>query len=177
MDLPTNEDGIEDIKQLCKNHLVVWAAGNDGYHLHSSLERALEEDENVRKHLFVVSNVKSDGKSLNSSSNYFGLHEQKENPLVQAVGIAAPGTDIVSTIAEKEVKQFGIMSGTSQAAPLVSGLLARLISDYPNASITEIADRVRKGANQQVPFNDPEKFGQGMIDVQNTYRLAKAYFK
>jgi subtilisin family serine protease len=85
---------------------------------------------------------------------------------------------VVSTIPQNDKpKQFGTMTGTSQATPLVSGLLARLMSDYPEATITEIADLVRKGANRKGPLNDPEKFGVGMIDVQNTYKLAAEHFK
>jgi len=171
-------DAIELLKLLCENHLVVWAAGNDSdcVSFTYQLEQMLETDENIRKHFFLVSNVDSDGKKLHITSNRFRLNMEKRNSFVQAVGIAAPGTAIVSTIAEKGPKQFDEMTGTSQATPLVSGLLARLMSDYPEASLTQIANLVRQGTNREGPFSNPEEFGQGMIDVQNTYKLANKFF-
>ena len=173
-----NEQSVKILRDLCKSHLVVVAAGNNGGYAPTYIEHALELDENVRKHLFVVSNVNSDGKSLNTSSCKFSHHRHiSKEPLLQQAGIAAPGTNAVSTIPQTGIKQFGTMTGTSQAVPPVSGLLARLMSDCPKASITEIANLVREGANNEGPLNNPELFGRGMIDIKRTYELAGEKFR
>ncbi len=172
---------IPFLNKLCEAHIVVIAAMNKGQVVHHTIRKALEDHEAVRKHLFIVSNVMPDGKSLNPKSNFFGEWVRDENVrshnrILSKAGIAAPGTEIISTIPQNGPKSFGVKTGTSMAAPLVSGLLARLMSDFPEATITEIAQLVREGANREGCLGDEWKFGMGLIDVDRTYELAHEKF-
>lgn len=73
--------------------------------------------------------------------------------------VAAPGVDIMSTFASDKVP-FGVCSGTSQAAPHVSGLAAILFELDPTKTPAEIADIIRSSA---VPPTDGN--GAPMIDA------------
>ena len=71
-----------------------------------------------------VANLLFDG-SLSKDSNYGAA----------SVDIAAPGTYILSTIPGNA---YGFMSGTSMAAPMVTGVAAMLYSYRPEISLTEV---------------------------------------
>jgi tetratricopeptide (TPR) repeat protein len=171
---------VNILKKLCQNHIVVWAAGNHGCVLPKELKDAIAEDEYLQKYLFIVSNVTADlstnemASVLSESSCYFS-EQGVPDALTESVGICAPGTRMFSTIPEYTIKRFGMVSGTSFAAPVVTGAIAKLMSDFPDLSITEIADLVRAGANKQGVFADRGKYGEGFLDLQKTYRLAKMY--
>lgn len=71
-----------------------------------------------------VANLLFDG-SLSKDSNYGAA----------SVDIAAPGSYILSTIPGNA---YGFMSGTSMAAPMVTGVAAMLYSYRPEISLTEV---------------------------------------
>jgi subtilisin family serine protease len=60
---------------------------------------------------------------------------------VYAVDLAAPGVDIFSAIADSD-SSYGFYSGTSMAAPHVSGVAALIKSYYPGISISESRTRI-----------------------------------
>jgi thermitase len=62
---------------------------------------------------------------------------------VKSVHIFAPGSDILSTVKGKGYKK---MSGTSMAAPFVSGAIGLLLTHEKNLSPVEIRDRLVKTA-------------------------------
>lgn len=167
-------DMISDLKTLCKNHIVVEAAGNEGSAISKILSQAIAEDENLQKHLFLVSNVEKDGQTLKNSSCYFSEPEIPDQ-FLEDLGIAAPGSDIVSTIPECGTLEFNTKTGTSMAAGVVTGAIAKFMSDFPTFSITEIAQLIRAGANKNGVFADKGKYGQGFLDLERTYELAHEY--
>ncbi|MBR5268620.1 MAG: S8 family serine peptidase [Lachnospiraceae bacterium] len=78
------------------------------------------------ENMITVANLTCDG-SLNGTSNYGKIN----------VDLAAPGTNILSTVPGNAYKQ---MSGTSMAAPMVTGTAAMLYSRYADINIYEIKD-------------------------------------
>ncbi len=107
--------------------LVVAAAGNDGTDndTRPMLPAAFPQD-NV---LAVASTNKNDGRSF--FSNY-GL---------ETVDVGAPGSDIISTAPKGAYKK---LSGTSMAAPHVSGAAALLWAEFPDATYAEIKERLMR---------------------------------
>jgi subtilisin family serine protease len=58
------------------------------------------------------------------------------------------------------------MSGTSMAAPMVSGAIAGLKSMFPNLSYQDIAARLLTTANKTGIYADSAIYGQGLMDLE-----------
>ncbi len=114
------QDLIEQLHNL--GVVFVAAAGNSGSN--NSVHPTYPA--NYRKVLSVASLNRRD--ELSFFSNYGN-----------AVLIAAPGESIVSTLLRNN---YGSMSGTSMAAPFVSGALALLFSRYPELSSSEAIELI-----------------------------------
>jgi subtilisin family serine protease len=110
------EDALNHAAQL--GVIVVAAAGNQSAVGSSAITR----------HAAVIPVVACDlqGRPLNESNlgSSIGRH-----------GLSAPGVNIASLSADGNTSVF---SGTSAAAPFVTGAIALLWSEFPNASVAEI---------------------------------------
>lgn len=103
------------------NMLFVCAAGNDGLNLS---RRPIYPGSYNLNNVICVANMRSDG-VLNRLSNY--------SPV--SVDIAAPGTDIYSTVPGDKYRN---MSGTSMATPFVTGVASLMHSYYNGISAADI---------------------------------------
>jgi serine protease AprX len=84
--------------------------------------------------------------------------------IIKKPDLVAPGTDIVSCYYDYHKKPYISKSGTSMAAPIVSGACALYLNKYPNASNEEIRrllliSAVDLGKNWSVQ-------GAGMINIK-----------
>ena len=84
----------------------------------------------------VISVANTDEKDVLAKSSNFGLKQ---------VELAAPGENILSTILNQG---YGKLSGTSMAAPHVSGIAALLLSINPNLTAQEIKKILMETATQ-----------------------------
>lgn len=73
--------------------------------------------------------------------------------------VAAPGEDIVSTLPGGG---FGAWSGTSMAAPIVSGQAALLRERHPDVKLKKVTEMVGKSTSKMEGKNKVEK---GLIDI------------
>lgn len=133
------ESSMVELKKTivnASNILFVCAAGN----------RSLDLTNNKKYYpvgfdtdnMIVVAAINSDGKFADTYSNYGGPTD-----------VAAPGTAVYSTIPGG---QYDYMTGTSMAAPHVSGTAALLMSYYPDLSVAEIKQRIISSNN--VSYNE-----------------------
>lgn len=83
-----------------------------------------------------------------------------------AVTVAAPGEDILSTVAGP--RHYASGSGTSNAAPHVAGLLSLLLSLAPDLSFEEVRTLLRENSTDLGTAERDEVFGFGLIDIGAT---------
>ena len=105
----------------------------------------------------------------------------------KSVDVFAPGVDIYSTVPDNGYKKF---SGTSMAAPVVSGLVALIWSRYPDLEAKDIRDIIVKSSadykktrvilpssaekQKTTKFKKLSRTG-GIVNALNAFQMAEDY--
>ncbi|MGH7618314.1 MAG: S8 family serine peptidase, partial [Gemmatimonadaceae bacterium] len=167
---------VDDAVKYADAHgvLMIHAAGNDGADLSKGKNfptPAFLGGGHAINWIEVGASSWKGGVDLAGSFSNYGKHE---------VDVFAPGVDILST---EPGNNYGRLSGTSMAAPVVSGLAALLMSYYPNLSAGDIrriiVSSVSRHADQMVnkPGEGSDKVPFGTLSVSggivNAYRAVK----
>ena len=114
---------------LSKDILLVHAAGNEGANIDEDLHypRGLRKNKKSKKGFLTVgAHTRRDSVYLLASFSNYGK---------KSVDVLAPGEDINSTVSGNEYREN---SGTSMAAPVVSGLVAVYRGLYPEKNANQI---------------------------------------
>ena len=147
--------------------IFVWAAGNGGGYADQGVDFSSPEVfgglayllPELRGNTAAVVSVDENGE-ISSFSNRCGVAKD--------YCLAAPGRSILSIYAQDSpiVDSYGRASGTSMAAPHVSGGIA-LLADYFEGQLgnTEILQRLFTTANKSGIYSDSEIYGQGLMDL------------
>jgi len=85
------------------------------------------------------------------------------------VDLAAPGSGILSTYNDSDIS-YRILSGTSMAAPHVSGILALLKAHFPGVNYLGLIDRIMAGAEAISEFHGATVTG-GRANLQGSLSL------
>lgn len=138
---------IVDYATINQNALVVAAAGNNG--VDEPFYPA------AYKNTLAVSSVNSAGEpSFFSNFGYW-------------VDIAAPGENILSTV---EDGTYNNNTGTSMAAPAVSGAVALLLAQYPSLTPNQIRAHLKATASPFLQLDSSSlrfgKFGAGILNME-----------
>lgn len=133
------------------NMLMVFAAGNDGVSNDNSRWASYPATYDFANIISVAATTSSG--SLASWSNYGGT----------SVDLAAPGDNIYSTTIGGG---YATESGTSMAAPHVTGALALMLSQNPALSNADLTSRLLNGANQNSTLLGRTATG-GALSVSN----------
>ena len=104
---------------------------------------------------YEVSNVISVGSFTNS-----GARSSFSNYGVKTVHVSAPGSSILSTYKGS----YGNLSGTSMAAPHVSGIVGLLLSKEPNLTPAQIRERLIKTSTKTSKLSSASVSG-GRVDA------------
>lgn len=136
-----------------KNVLVVAAAGNDGPYT-GSIDYPAANNETVGVGALDVNAVVSDWSSR-------GRNSETEAYVVQDgdIEFAAPGVSVESTWKDGG---YAILSGTSMAAPHVSGLAAKLWQKDSLAPAAATRDILHKFSIDLLPLGDDDDSGWGL---------------
>jgi serine protease AprX len=106
----------------------------------------------------------------------FSAYGKSEDGAVKP-DLVAPGTDIIARLvnqnmglaaahpANKVGTQYFRMSGTSMAAPMVSGAVAMLLQDEPGLTPDQVKYRLMSTANSSWPGYIASKMGAGYLDI------------
>jgi subtilisin family serine protease len=133
-----------------KGALVIAAAGNDN--LSMPFYPAVYDG--------VVGVAATDGADQKAGFSNYGSY----------VDIAAPGVDIYSTWLQPAA--YREMSGTSMAAPMVSGLAALVWTRFPSATASQVAAAMQKSAEDLGSVGWDAYFGWGRIQAADALRSA-----
>ena len=159
-----------------KNVLIIHAAGNDGEDIDSETNYHYPMaiyDNGIR-----AGNVITVGWSR-ALFDYRLAHPYSDYGKIN-VDVFAPGSDIYSTVPNNN---YDFKSGSSMAAPMVTGVAALLLSYFPSLTPEEIKEILLRSSfkpNQivnkpqtttQVPFNSLSVSG-GIVNAYNAVRLA-----
>jgi subtilisin family serine protease len=158
-----------------KGVLMVHAAGNDGADLASGKNFPKPEYNDGGRPANWIEVGASSWKGGDSLAAPFSNYAQK------LVDVFAPGVDILSTVPGNQYERD---SGTSMAAPVVSGLAALIMGYYPNltaadvkkiimGSVTRVDQTVvRPGEDgPKVPFSTLSVTG-GIVNAYNAIKMA-----
>jgi subtilisin family serine protease len=100
------------------------------------------------------------------------------------VTVAAPGLNIVSTVHLRfcdvdwlciEGQPYAVASGTSFAAPIVSGLAALLISRNPFLSPEGVRQMLRASAEPLPDGDTPNWDGAGRVNMRAALQIQRFY--
>ena len=123
--------------------LFVVCAGNNGTDL-SDLANVHYPANAEGDNILTIANMRGDGE-LDPSSCYGGPTQ-----------LAAPGTEIFNT---KPSNQYDYMTGTSMAAPHVSGVAALLLSYNPSLTAQDLRSRIVSNVTVSDKLNDKVSSG------------------
>ncbi|MCB9061926.1 MAG: S8 family serine peptidase [Halobacteriovoraceae bacterium] len=149
----------ETIDYIGKNYgtLVVVAAGNNGRDIDKNpIFPASMKNQNI----FTIGASQNKGEPA-----YFSNFGQI------SVDLFAPGMAIYSTSPRNSYRG---LSGTSMAAPFVSGVVALIWSIYPDISLNEIKEVLMKSVDIRIPFRDKAN-APGHINVYKALSLLEAH--
>lgn len=144
-------------KAYAQGILIVAAAGNSG-----NIAGNTESVEYPGKfpNVIAVSAVNKNNVRISSSST------GKE------VELAAPGYDILSTYPTNlESSGYAYMTGTSMAAPFVTGMAALYKEKYPTYSNVEIRKLLQENALDLGVVGKDNKYGYGLVQIDQTSSL------
>jgi subtilisin family serine protease len=143
------------------NMLFVCASGNgDEYEIGVNIDNTpMYPASYTYDNIVSVANLTCDG-TLHSSSNYG----------VKSVDVAAPGTTIASSVVGN---QYAYMTGTSMAAPMVTGVIAMVYSYYDGISILQ-AKNIVLGTTKSLPDLTDKVATGGLVDAYAALSLNEA---
>ena len=165
--------------------VVVFAAGNDETNTQPNVLGALPVlATELEEAWLVVGNLDFTGSNISSSSV---TRYSNQCGLASAFCIYADGTDITSTVGgfggSSETGRYQIYSGSSMAAPQVTGAIALLSEAFPNHTPAQLTDRILATANNTF-FTTTEntsfvngvvhgyntEFGHGLLDLEKALK-------
>jgi subtilisin family serine protease len=129
--------------------VIVAAAGND----HSS-DKCYPASYD---HVISVASTDFNDK-ISSYSNYG-----------DSIDISAPGSDILSTLPDDE---YGTMSGTSMATPMVSGVAALIWSLHPNFTNYQVINYLLNSTDDLGAYGKDTIFGWGRVNAVKALKLS-----
>ncbi len=157
-----------------KGSVFVWAAGNDfsnntdleGNNTSQEAKAALKYEEFAGGFVNVVNLVYDNEAAAWVISNELSDTQDEADSQICGVTkdycLGAPGTHIYSSVGGND---FDTYSGTSMAAPMVSGGLAILFQAFPYVETSEILDLLFATADDLGAEGVDEIYGHGMMNL------------
>lgn len=170
------------------NVLIVTSAGNNSKNLDLPELENYPNDENLNGEELTSNFIKV------GASNYLldnNLKDDVTNFGKDDVDVFAPGNKIYTTSLKENEAAYAFKSGTSYAAPIVSGVAGLIYAYYPNLSVSEIKKIIietgitysvlvntptKENNEKMIPFNELSKSGK-IINAYNALLMAESTHK
>ena len=117
------------------------------------------------------SNFKLDNIISVAAMNRYGELASFSNYGRYSVHVAAPGSSLTTTALDNTITSYA--SGTSFAAPFVSGIAAMVFSSNPSISYSEVRSRIIEGSVIAASYSDELKLSGGCVNAYNAIRDIK----
>ncbi|UAW99273.1 S8 family serine peptidase [Halopseudomonas nanhaiensis] len=143
------------------DRIYVWATGNEGLNQPLVFAAMPQLYPELQYNWVAVTSVDSDTGVLSDFANACGD--------AAAWCVAAPGTDIISSYVGGD-DAYAIASGTSMAAPAVTGGLAVISQAFPTLAPEQVVQRLLVTANKEGIYANQSFYGQGLMDLERATR-------
>ena len=176
--LPTGLVASQWASAIPGQMVLVMAAGNEGAKTpgaQASLATATDSKGNLilGGRMIIVGNWNEQSNKMDPTSNMAGdlcavvvKGVCQDKYTTKQFFIMAPGAGITSTVPTTiNAPGYLNMSGTSMAAPAVSGAIAILHQQWPQLTGAALTQLVLTTANKNIPGYDPNIMGQGLLDL------------
>ena len=158
-------DNWEDTAQLSTPKISVFSAGNDAED-EPSLEcqsMKYNSDINAVSVCVVAVSFSTSGTDNSQGKGLLATFSDKCGS-VAAYCIAAPGDQIVAPNHANNTTAV-IKSGTSMAAPMVSGGLALIMQEFSSLTPAQVVSRLLTTANDSGEYSQTSIYGHGMMNL------------
>lgn len=143
--------------------ILVWAAGNSGNSSPSVMSGAAIYDDDFKETTVIVVASGEDGK-IGTTSNGWSSGGSNQCGVAAAICITAPGTNIYS--AKLDDNDYAVaLTGTSMAAPMVSGGLALIKQEFSSLTNAQVVDRLFATATDTDEYSQSSIYGHGMMNL------------
>ena len=150
---------LEDILKTAekKGMLLVAAAGNDGEK--TPTENTIDYPGRYASTITVGAIDNNNKRADFNDKGDLGVGVESRSSTGSEIDVVAPGYGVASTYVDN---QYAYMSGTSMAAPYVTGLLAVLKEAYPNATAKELRKILTDNAIDLGSVGKDSEYGYGL---------------
>ena len=152
-------DNWEDVSQLSTPKISVFAAGNDGEDQPSAQCQAMAYNSDISAVSVCV--VAISYSTLGTDNGHLASFSDKCGK-VSSYCIAAPGDRIYSLT---ESGSYTFASGTSMAAPMVSGGLAVIMQEFSSLTPAQVVNRLLTTANDSGEYSQTSIYGHGLMNL------------
>ena len=161
----TDDEFVQKIAEAYNKGIVtVAAAGNKGKSNTGNVPYTIyPADYPPIVSVINLSKTSEGGVERYTTSNYNFSNERTKD-------IAAPGTDMLSTVPGND---YASMTGTSMAAPLVSGVLALEFAANPSLTATAAVERLYASTTRLTARAFDTEYGWGEVNAYEAVRAAK----
>ncbi len=143
--------------------ITVWAAGNDANASPSISAGAAIYDDDFKEYTVIAVAIGEDGK-IGTTSNGWSSDGSNKCGIASDICIAAPGTNLYST--KVDDNDYAIaMTGSSMAAPIVSGGLAIIKQEFSSLTNAQVVDRLFATALDTDEYSQTSIYGHGLMNL------------
>ena len=157
-------DNWEDLSQLSTPKISVFAAGNDSEDQPSAECQTMVYNSDINAVSVCVVAISTDDSGGYSQGKGFLATFSNKCGKVSSYCIAAPGDTLYNT-GYLSNSHYTTKSGTSMAAPMVSGGLAIIMEEFSSLTPAQVVSRLLSTANDSGEYSQTSIYGHGLMNL------------